>query len=111
MCRAGSGVAMNARHERAGHSNGQGFDGERSDGRIGEGHPVDRPVAGERFGDDRFGEDRRPVAGPAGRAARFGRLPERVRPEQMVEESPSEAPNDPQFGRDPDTDWLIRYCA
>ncbi|MDF9811178.1 hypothetical protein [Streptomyces sp. SPB162] len=73
---------MNTRHERAGHSSRQGPDGQR---------PVDAPAGG--------------------RAARFGRLPERVLPEQMVEESPSNAPSDPRFGRDPDNDWLIRYCA
>ncbi|MCM2417373.1 hypothetical protein G3I60_00095 [Streptomyces sp. SID13666] len=73
---------MNARHERAGHSNGQGLDGQR---------PAEDPAEG--------------------RAARFGQLPERIAPEQMVEESPSDPPNDPQFGRNPDNDWLIRYCA
>ncbi len=46
----------------------------------------------------------------ARRAARFGSLPARTLPEQMVEEQPSDPPQDPRFHRDPDTDWLIRYC-
>jgi hypothetical protein len=29
----------------------------------------------------------------------------------MVEESPADPPNDPEFGRDPDTDWMVRYSA
>ncbi|MEU6343609.1 hypothetical protein ABZ883_22015 [Streptomyces sp. NPDC046977] len=45
------------------------------------------------------------------REARFGRLPERVPLEKTVESRPVAAPNDPGFGRNPDTDWLIRYCA
>ncbi|MYV99220.1 hypothetical protein, partial [Streptomyces sp. SID3343] len=46
----------------------------------------------------------------AARAARWGTLPERVSPEDMVEEQPGDAPNDPLFGRDPDNDWLLRYA-
>jgi hypothetical protein len=47
----------------------------------------------------------------ADRAARFGHLPDRVPPEQMVEESPADAPSDPDFGRNPDNDWMVRYSA
>ncbi|GHJ37997.1 hypothetical protein [Streptomyces sp. TS71-3] len=45
------------------------------------------------------------------RAARFGKLPERVAPADLVEEKPAEAPNDPEFGRNPENDWMIRYSA
>lgn len=45
------------------------------------------------------------------RSARFGTLPERVRPDQFVETKPvSEAP-DPQGGRDSESLWLIHYGA
>jgi hypothetical protein len=47
----------------------------------------------------------------ADRAARFGHLPGRVPPEQMVEETPADPPNDPEFGRDPDNDWMVKYSA
>jgi hypothetical protein len=49
--------------------------------------------------------------GAAERAARFGTLPGRVDPRDMVEESPADPPNDPEFGRDPDNDWMVRYSA
>ncbi|WP_460071346.1 hypothetical protein [Streptomyces sp. YKOK-I1] len=43
------------------------------------------------------------------RRVRFGTLPERVRPEDTVEERPA-APRDPaRDAYDPD-DWLVRYC-
>jgi hypothetical protein len=45
------------------------------------------------------------------RAARFGELPARVSPDLLVEEKPAEAPHDPNFGRNPETDWMIRYSA
>lgn len=45
------------------------------------------------------------------RAARFGTLPARVLPEQLVEEMPADPPNDPNFGGDPDNDWMLRYSA
>lgn len=56
------------------------------------------------------GDERVRSADPAAdRAARFGHLPSRILPEQMVQEIPADPPNDPLFGRDPDNDWLIRY--
>jgi hypothetical protein len=48
-------------------------------------------------------------ADDAARAARWGTLPARVAPDDMVEEQPADPPNDPEFGRDPDRDWLLRY--
>lgn len=47
----------------------------------------------------------------AERAARFGKLPRRIEPWEMVEETPPEPPNDPNFNRNPDNDWMIRYSA
>ncbi|WP_406279255.1 hypothetical protein [Embleya sp. NBC_00896] len=44
------------------------------------------------------------------RAERWGKLPERVAPADQVEERPADPPNDPEFGRDPDNDWLLRYA-
>jgi hypothetical protein len=49
--------------------------------------------------------------GAAERAARFGHLPDRIPPERMIEEVPADAPNDPEFGRDPDADWMVKYSA
>jgi hypothetical protein len=45
----------------------------------------------------------------AARTARWGTLPKRVSPEDMVEEQPADPPNDPAFGRNPENDWLLRY--
>ncbi len=50
-------------------------------------------------------------AAAAVRAARFGKLPPRIEPSEMVEETPADPPNDPDFGRNPDNDWMIRYSA
>lgn len=47
----------------------------------------------------------------AQRAARYGSLPPRVSPDQYVEEMPADPPNDPGFGGDPETEWMIRYSA
>jgi hypothetical protein len=54
-------------------------------------------------------EDERPDADGARRRARFGTLPERVRPEDTVEERPA-TPRDPaRDAYDPD-EWMVRYC-
>jgi hypothetical protein len=53
----------------------------------------------------------RPDSAAAARAARFGELPARISSDRLVEEKPAEAPHDPDFGRDPETDWMIRYSA
>lgn len=45
----------------------------------------------------------------AARHARFGRLPEPVRVEDMVEERPAAAPDPARHAYDPD-EWLVRYC-
>ncbi|UXY32928.1 hypothetical protein [Streptomyces sp. HUAS TT20] len=55
-------------------------------------------------------EEKTPAADEATlRRARFGALPERVRPEDTVEERPA-APRDPaRDAYDPD-EWMVRYC-
>ncbi|MFE2873731.1 MULTISPECIES: hypothetical protein [unclassified Embleya] len=45
----------------------------------------------------------------ADRAARWGKLPERVAAADQVEELPADPPNDPEFGRNADNDWMLRY--
>ncbi|GGV73039.1 hypothetical protein [Streptomyces griseoloalbus] len=49
------------------------------------------------------------AAAATARHARFGRLPEPVRPEDMVEEQPAVAPDPARNAYDPD-EWLVRYC-
>lgn len=41
---------------------------------------------------------------------RFSRLPERIRPEDMVETSPATLP-DPARDRYHADEWLVRYCG
>lgn len=48
-------------------------------------------------------------AAATARHARFGRLPEPVRVEDMVEERPAVAPDPARDAYDPD-EWLVRYC-
>ncbi|MEU3096850.1 hypothetical protein ABZ690_19160 [Streptomyces sp. NPDC006967] len=43
------------------------------------------------------------------RHARFGRLPEPVRIEDMVEERPATSPDPARHAYNPD-EWLVRYC-
>lgn len=45
------------------------------------------------------------------RAERFGHLPRRIELAETVETRPASDASDPDFGRNPDRDWLIRYCA
>ena len=53
-------------------------------------------------------EDEGPETDQARRRARFGALPERVRPEDTVEERPA-TPRDPaRDAYDPD-EWMVRY--
>jgi hypothetical protein len=60
-------------------------------------------------GEDEMAEQERSEGTEARRRARFGALPERVRPEDMVEERPA-APRDPARDTyDPD-EWMVRYC-
>ncbi|MFC9112102.1 MULTISPECIES: hypothetical protein [Streptomyces] len=44
------------------------------------------------------------------RHARFGRLPEPVRVEDLIEERPAAAPDPARFAYNSD-EWLVRYCA
>ncbi|MER6860262.1 hypothetical protein [Streptomyces pilosus] len=48
-------------------------------------------------------------AAAAVRQARFGRLPEPVRPQDMVEERPATDPDPARDAYNPD-EWLVRYC-
>ncbi|MFG2776703.1 hypothetical protein ACGFY7_02440 [Streptomyces prunicolor] len=48
-------------------------------------------------------------AADAVRRARFGTLPERIRPEQLVEERPATVP-DPARDAYSSDDWLTRTC-
>jgi hypothetical protein len=42
----------------------------------------------------------------------YAKLPERVRPEDMIAEQAAEAPGDPTLGgRDPERDWLLRNAS
>lgn len=45
----------------------------------------------------------------AARRARFGRLPERIRLEQTVEERPATVPDPARDTYNAD-EWLVRYC-
>jgi len=45
----------------------------------------------------------------AERGRRWGTLPPRVNVADLVEEQPADPPNPPDFGRDPDRDWMLRY--
>ncbi|MBB5775773.1 hypothetical protein [Nonomuraea jabiensis] len=53
----------------------------------------------------------RPAQDPAesARRARFGRLPERIRLEDTVEEHPATPPDPARDAYDAD-EWLVRYC-
>ena len=46
----------------------------------------------------------------AARRARFGTLPERIRPQDMVETRPPAPPDPARDTYNPD-EWLIRYCG
>lgn len=42
----------------------------------------------------------------------FAKLPERIRPEDMIAEQAASAPGDPTLGgRDPERDWLLRNAS
>ncbi|WP_405765596.1 hypothetical protein OG539_09285 [Actinacidiphila glaucinigra] len=50
-----------------------------------------------------------PDAAATARRTRFGKLPERIRPEQMVQETPA-TPPDPARRVYSADEWLVRYC-
>ncbi|MFE2578802.1 hypothetical protein [Streptomyces sp. NPDC059378] len=50
-----------------------------------------------------------PDTAEARRQERFGALPERIRPQDTVEERPAVAPDPARNAYDPD-EWLVRYC-
>ncbi|MFF5189148.1 hypothetical protein ACFY30_36170 [Streptomyces sp. NPDC000345] len=60
-------------------------------------------------GEGEMREEEQTGSAEARRRARFGALPERVRPEDTVEERPA-TPRDPaRDAYDPD-EWMVRYC-
>ena len=44
-------------------------------------------------------------------SARFRKLPERVRPEDMIAVQETEPPPDPTMGRDPERDFMLRNAS
>jgi hypothetical protein len=46
----------------------------------------------------------------AARRATYGALPPRPALDELVEETPTDPPADPQSGRDTNRDWMLRYC-
>jgi hypothetical protein len=44
-------------------------------------------------------------------SARFGKLPERVRPEDMIAVQETEPPPDPTMGRDSERDFMLRNAG
>ncbi|MFF7678731.1 hypothetical protein [Actinacidiphila glaucinigra] len=50
-----------------------------------------------------------PDAAVTARRTRFGKLPERIRPDQMVQETPATAPDPARRVYSAD-EWLVRYC-
>jgi hypothetical protein len=44
-------------------------------------------------------------------SARFGRLPERIRPEDMIAVQETEPPPDPTMGRDSERDFMLRNAG
>jgi len=44
-------------------------------------------------------------------SARFGRLPERVRVEDMIAAQATEPPPNPTMGRDPERDFMLRNAG
>lgn len=60
--------------------------------------------------DDMTGADMTPTdAAEALRHARFGALPERIRPQDTIEEKPATLPDPARDAYNAD-EWLIRYC-
>jgi hypothetical protein len=43
--------------------------------------------------------------------SKYAHLPERVRREDLIEEQPAEHPHDPDGGRNPETDFMVRYSS
>jgi len=44
-------------------------------------------------------------------SARFRKLPERIRPEDMISFQETEPPPDPTMGRDPERDFMLRNAG
>lgn len=78
---------------------------DRTDG-ICEKSPAGQPPAG----DFRAGGGPAPDGAAGARRARFGTLPDRVRPEDTVETRPA-LPRDPARDAYNPDEWLVRYCG
>ena len=44
-------------------------------------------------------------------SARYRKLPERIRPEDMIATQETEPPSDPTMGRDPERDFMLRNAG
>ena len=44
-------------------------------------------------------------------STRFRKLPERIRPEDMIATQETEPPPDPTMGRDPERDFMLRNAG
>jgi hypothetical protein len=49
--------------------------------------------------------------GKAASSARFRKLPDRIRPEDMIAAQESEPPPDPTMGRDTERDFMLRNAG
>lgn len=47
----------------------------------------------------------------AASSTRFGKLPERIRPEDMIATQDTEPPPDPTMGRDTERDFMLRNAG
>jgi hypothetical protein len=47
----------------------------------------------------------------ARRAEKWGKLPEHVKLQDTVEEVAASDAKDPDFGRNPDRDWFLKYAG
>jgi hypothetical protein len=59
------------------------------------------------MGEPRSSADQDKPASPA----RFRKLPERIRPEDMIEAQDTEPPKDPTMGRDTEQDFFMRNAG
>ena len=58
-----------------------------------------------------MGEQETPSAAPEPGPERFKRLPERIKLEDTVESQETEPARDPDGGREPERDFMIRYAG
>ena len=56
-------------------------------------------------------EDHKKATAPAASSTRFRKLPERIRPEDMIATQETEPPPDPTMGRDTERDFMLRNAG